>query len=153
MKSLQEIILEKLKIRKSNKPSYKYFPKTKEELKDILKELIKERGNEGDFNDIDTSKITDMSELFDGIEEFNGNISNWDVSNCEFMNMMFKKSVFNQDISKWDVSRVKNFRGIFYDADFNQNIDNWKPQKSALRNDMFNKSPLQNNPPKWYKNY
>ena len=37
MKSLQEIILEKLKIRKS---SYKYFPKTKEELKDILKELL-----------------------------------------------------------------------------------------------------------------
>ena len=52
MKSLHEIILEKLKIRKSNKSSYKYFPKTKEELEDILKELIKERGNECDFNDI-----------------------------------------------------------------------------------------------------
>ena len=37
MKSLHEIILEKLKIRKSNKPSYNYFPKTKEELQDILK--------------------------------------------------------------------------------------------------------------------
>ena len=60
MKSLHEIILEKFKIRKSNKPSYKYFPETKKELKDLLNILIEERGNEGDFNDIDTSEITDM---------------------------------------------------------------------------------------------
>ena len=66
MKSLQEIILEKLKIRKSNNPSYKYRyqPKTKEELRDIINKLINERGNDGDFNDIDTSEITDMSYLF-----------------------------------------------------------------------------------------
>ena len=68
MKNINTYITEKLKIRKSNKPSYKYFPKTKEELKDILKELIKERGNEGDFNDIDTSEITDMSYLFSNME-------------------------------------------------------------------------------------
>ena len=65
MKRLHEIILEKLKIRKSNKPSYKYFPKTKEELKNILNQLIGERGNDGDFNDIDTSEINDMSVIFD----------------------------------------------------------------------------------------
>ena len=43
MKDLNTFITEKLKIRKS---SYKYFPKTKEELYDILKQLIKERTNE-----------------------------------------------------------------------------------------------------------
>ena len=95
MKSLQEIILEKLKIRKSNKPSYKYFPKTKEELKVIIIQLIKERGNESDFNDIDTSKITDMSELFDDMKEFNGNISNWDVSNVTDMRAMFDDCKIN----------------------------------------------------------
>ena len=89
MKSLQEIILEKLKIRKSNKHSYKYFPKTKGELQDLLKQLIEERGNEGDFNDIDTSKITDMSELFNFMKEFNGNISKWDVSKVTHTNLMF----------------------------------------------------------------
>ena len=61
MKGLTSYITEKLKIKKS---SYKYFPDTKEELQDLLKQLTKERGNEGDFNDIDVSKITDMSELF-----------------------------------------------------------------------------------------
>ena len=79
MKDLNTYITEKLKIRKSNKPSYKYFPKSKEELKDIINQLIDEQGYDGDFNDIDTSEITDMSELFDGIEKFNGDISNWDV--------------------------------------------------------------------------
>ena len=86
MKSLQEIILEKLKIKKS---SYKYFPKTKEELQDLLNKLVNERGNEGDFNDIDTSKITDMSELFENMEKFNGDISKWDVSKVKYNENMF----------------------------------------------------------------
>ena len=114
MRSINQYITEKLKIKKS---SYKYFPKTKEELKDILKELIKERGNEGDFNDIDTSKITDMSELFDGIEEFNGNISNWDVSSVTDMYDMFNGcELFNQDISNWNVSKVKYNYNMFYNC-------------------------------------
>ena len=85
MKDLNRYITEKFKIRKSNKPSYKYFPKSKKELKDIINQLLEERGNDGDFNDIDTSKITDMSQLFVNMENFNGNISNWDVSNVTNM--------------------------------------------------------------------
>lgn len=114
MKSLQETILEKLKIRKSNKPSYKYFPETKDELKDILTELIKKRGNEGNFNDIDTSKITDMSYLFFDMDNFNGDISNWDVSNVKRMSQMFRGCrSFNQDISDWDVSNVSEINFMF----------------------------------------
>ena len=114
MKSLQKIILEKLKIRKSNKPSYKYFPKTTEELKDLIKQLIKKRGNEGNFNDIDVSNITDMSYLFDDMKEFNGDISGWYVSNVTNMEGMFWNcKPFNQDISKWDVSNVTNMSWMF----------------------------------------
>ena len=102
MKNLSQFIIEKLKIRKSNKPSYNYFPKTTEELHDILKELIEERGNDGDFNDIDVSKITDMSKLFEDMAEFNGDISKWDVSNVKYMEYMFRGChSFNQDISNW----------------------------------------------------
>ena len=114
MKSLHEIILEKLKIKKS---SYKYFPKTKEELKDLLKQLIEERGNEGDFNDINTSKITDMSSLFYGMKEFNGDISGWNVSNVTDMYSMFYKcESFNQDISNWNVSNVNYMGYMFYNC-------------------------------------
>ena len=86
MKSLHEIILEKLKIRKS---SYKYFPKTKEELLDIIDQLIEERGNKGDFNNIDTSKITNMRSMFSFCKSFNCDISNWNVSNVKDYDEIF----------------------------------------------------------------
>ena len=106
MKSLVYYIQEKLIIKKSN--NYKYFPATNKELKDIIKQRIKQEGNEVDLNDIDVSKITDMSYLFEGTT-FNGDISNWDVSNVTDMSSMFEGcESFNQDISGWDVSNVKD---------------------------------------------
>ena len=48
------------------KEPYKYFPKTKDELKDLIRQRIKDEGNEVDLNDIDVSAITDMSVLFYG---------------------------------------------------------------------------------------
>ena len=71
MKSLMHYIQEKLIIKKSN--NYKYFPETNKELKDIIEQRIKQDGNEVDLNDIDVSKITDMSYLFAGTA-FNGDI-------------------------------------------------------------------------------
>ena len=54
-----------------------------------------------------------MSSLFDGTD-FNGDISNWDVSNVTNMHAMFCKcKSFNQDISKWNVSNVKKINNIF----------------------------------------
>ena len=99
MKSLTTYINEKMVYSKTNASKYKYFPESKEELQDILKELIKERGNNGDFNDIDTSEITDMSNLFEDMTDFNGDISKWDVSNVISMQGMFFNSSFNRDIS------------------------------------------------------
>lgn len=73
---------------KKNKNSYKYFPKTKEELRNLIKQRIKEEGNEVDLNDIDVSEITNMSRLFENLD-FNGNISNWDVSKVTNMSFIF----------------------------------------------------------------
>ena len=108
---------------------YNYHPKTKEELRAIITGRIKNEGNECDLNDIDVSEIDDMSELFyyPPLDRFNGDISNWDVSNVKDMRYMFACSDFNVDISKWNVSNVSDMR------------------------DMFYKSPLEKNPPKWYK--
>ena len=65
MKSLPYYIQEKLIIKKSN--NYKYFPKTTEELEDLIKKRIKKEGREANLNDIDVSKITDMSSLFSAL--------------------------------------------------------------------------------------
>ena len=111
MKSLSSYIQEKLVIKRSNK--YKYFPQTKDELKEIIKQRIKDEGNEVDLNDIDVSNITDMSSLFRNIS-FNGDISAWDVLNVTNMESMFYRCKnFNQDISKLDVSNVTNIRYMF----------------------------------------
>ena len=124
MKYLTHYIQEKLIIKKSNK--YKYFPQTKEELRDIILQRIKDEGNEVNLNDIDVSNITDMSVLFKGTN-FNGDISKWDVSNVTNMSYMFYYcELFNKDISKWDVSNVKNMSYMFAECgSFNQNISGW----------------------------
>ena len=128
MQQINKYILERLHINKDIK-SYNYHPKDKSELKELIDKLIKERGNEADLNDIDTSEIKDMYCMFYG-SIFNGDISKWDVSNVESMNGMFMNSKFtskNGDISEWDVSNVKDMGAMFYN------------------------SPLEKNPPKWYK--
>ena len=166
IKSLKSYIQEKLIIKKSN---YKYFPETKEELKDIILQRIKSEGNEVDLNDIDVSKITDMSSLFEGTD-FNGDISMWDVSNVTNMSGMFwvcksfDKDIsnwdvskvidmsymfsecesFNQDISGWDVSNVTNMRGMFsYCESFNKDISGWDVSNVKKINNIFNYCPIE----------
>ena len=136
MKSLTRYIQEKLVIKKSN--NYKYSPETKEELKEIIEQRIETEGNEANLNDIDTSKITDMSGLFMGLN-FNGDISNWDVSNVRNMNSMFYYcELFNQDISDWNVSNVQDMSNMFaWCKSFNQDISEWDVSKVTDMTSMF----------------
>ena len=114
MKTLTRYIQEKLIIKKSKRIEYKYFPKTKKELRNIIEQRIEQEGNKVDLNDIDVSKITDMSFIFSELLDFNGNVSNWDVSNVVDMRYMFYEcQKFNQDISEWDISNVKNMTNMF----------------------------------------
>ena len=115
MKTLQNYITEKILINKNSKLAYNYYPKTKAELKAIIKQKIESEGNECDLNDIDTSNITDMSWLFED-SDFNGDISKWNVSNVTDMQSMFAGSKFNNDISNWDVYNVTNKTEIFYNC-------------------------------------
>ena len=87
-------------------------PKTKDELKKIIEDTIKEQGFNCDLNFIDTSLIKDMSAMF-AESNFNGDISKWNVSNVENMKAMFADSNFNGDISKWDVSNVRDMIYMF----------------------------------------
>ena len=114
MKSLMQHISEKLVINRNSKvKEHNYHPKTKEELKELVERLIKERGKDANLNDIDTSAITDMSELF-YISTFKGDISEWDVSNVNNIQGMFKKANhFNQNISKWKINDNCNTSEMF----------------------------------------
>lgn len=147
-------IIEKLKIGSKTKVNTKYHPKDKDELMKLLDKLIKERGYEGDFNDIDTSEITDMSCLFTfSHKKFNGDISEWDTSKVKDMHFMFADTEFNGDISNWDVSNVENMNNMFYGCNnFNCDLNKWNISKvkNIDTSWMFDYCPLKKNPPKWY---
>ena len=151
MKQSNKYILERLHINKDIKSNiYNYHPKTQDELEELVNKLIKERGNNADLNDIDTSEITDMNYMF-GLSNFNGDISKWDVSKVEDMNFMFAHSKFDGDLSNWDVSKVEDMHCMFRGSNFNGDISNWDVSNVKYMRNMFDESPLEKNQPKWYK--
>lgn len=176
---------EKLKIKPVNvnilkpvKAEYVYFPSTKHELISIIRQRIKEEGHECNLNDIDTSKITNMSKLISDIDrEFNGDISEWNVSNVKTTDRMFlgcKKfkgdlskwnteslqiadymffecEKFNSDISKWNVKVLYSANYMFYNCgSFNQNLNDWDVNTLICMDSMFSDCVSFNQPlDKW----
>lgn len=143
----------------AKKIKYKYSPKTKKELIQLVKDTKVKLGT------IDTSAITDMSEVFykstrkkfDGLElwnvsnvknmkrmfketkYFNHNINDWDTSNVEDMSGMFAEATaFNQPLNQWNTSKVTDMGGMFYYAyRFNQNIESWDTSNVKYMTNMF----------------
>ena len=128
--------------------TYSCRPKTKDELKFIIKSRVFNEGTNCDLNDIDTSLITDMSKLFYK-SRFNGNISNWDVSKVEDMTGMFSGSRFNGDISRWDVSRCQLMVGMFSGSKFNGDISRWDVSGCQSMGGMFVSSDFNGDISKW----
>ena len=85
------------------------------------------------------SKVTDMSEMFNGADLVNTELENWDVSKVINMESMFRFAFgFNGDISSWDVSNVTNMESMFRRATiFNQNIGGWNTASLQEMDRMF----------------
>ena len=115
----------------------------------------------GHIKDWDTRQVTDMSHLFhstgyvdddddlSGIyNDFNDDISKWDVSIVTNMNYMFSKTnKFNQRLDKWNVSNVVTMRGMFdFAVAFNQPINNWDVSNVRNMESMFHFATKFNQP-------
>ena len=84
-----------------------------------------------DLSGWDVSGVSDMSYMFSGASNFNGNITSWVVSNVVNMSYMFRgASSFDQDLSSWFVVNgaylIENMSYMFENASsFNQDISGW----------------------------
>ncbi len=132
----------------------KFQPQTKQELRylckfesvhlgDIDTSLITDMSQifvgsqRKDFSGIeswDTSNVADMGSMFSEAEYFNHNINDWNVSHVKNMGYMFEEARrFNQPLDKWNVSQVENINSMFKDCnDFDQNLDSWKLNEKCL---------------------
>lgn len=157
MKSLNQIINEKLILKKNKKPEkiVAYCDGSINQLRDfydLVHEEIKKYGKEADLNHIDVSNVKSFEELFLD-SDFDGDISKWNVSNAENMDCMFCGSMFsgeNGDISGWNVSKVKNMRCMFKDSCLTLNLEDWKVNKNCNMDYMFWGLDIEDNPPKWF---
>jgi hypothetical protein len=128
----------------------KIKPKTKKELMNIIQQEIHEKGWNCNLNFIDTSLITDMSSLFSTIySDFNGNISEWNVSKVKNMSNMFAGSRFNGNISKWNVSNVENMTEMFAGSEFNGDINEWNVSNVTNMMRIFASSKFKKEVDKW----
>lgn len=94
--------------------TYKYYPKTKAELKNYINQLLNE--GERNLNCIDVSEITDFSELF-YYKSLDMDISRWNVSKGKNFSKMFYGCIsLKVDISNWDMSNGTDFTGMFFDC-------------------------------------
>lgn len=124
--------------------------KDKYHLQDLIKKGIRLHGNECDLNHINISGLTDLNYLF-SYSEFNGNISQWDVSNVKYMAYMFTNSSFNKDISEWNVSNVESMNCMFSYSQFDRDLSNWKPYSLDVFKNIFKTSKIE--PPYWSQYY
>jgi surface protein len=99
------------------------------------------------FNNIVTTFMTDMSNLFANVTEFNSDISSWDTSRVTNMSYMFYNMKFNSPINHWNTTNVTNMMSMFLGAfRFNQDIGYypsvsttaWNTSKVIRMDNMFN---------------
>ena len=105
-----------------------YVPQTTDEMRKLVIKLVKERGKYANLNDIDTSNIKDMSGMFCGLD-FDGDISQWDVSGVTNMSSMFTNSKFtglHSSFINWDTKKLENIDAMFLNSPFeNKDIEKW----------------------------
>ena len=157
---------EKLVINKDYKNAYTCAPKTFNELRKIIEDRYNNLGPGTkdmpiDFNDIDVSNIVSFygkykGGIFAGTKFKYIDVSDWDVSNAEYMHYMFSwcnQLKFVGDLSNWNVSRVRFITGMFQECEQLKSVGDLSKWNVSSVEDMvctFKESGI-TNIPNWYK--
>ena len=180
MRTIHEFLLDEhlLKARtersvfRINADKYDLHPKTKAALRETAAHMLMDGIT--DLNDIDTSAITDMSDLFNMSSFYIGakykllpngddglrkdhitdiQIDRWDTSNVKKMCSMFDSCTYMTcEPGSWDVSKVKDMSFMFSNCDsFDGDIGDWKTTSLHDMQHMFCKCRKFNSDiSKWY---
>ncbi len=86
-----------------------------------------------------TTRVTNMSNFFEGKSNFNQDIGSWDLTNVTNTVSMFEGAAdFNQDISKWNLANVTSTGKMFSGAtNFDQDISDWNTANVTDMASMF----------------
>lgn len=127
---------------------YKYYPKDKDELMKIIKDLVIHK-HEMNLNCINISEITDMSDIFRDFSDYRNvdlsqlDISQWDVSHVTDFSRMFANcgKQLKLDLSNWDVKNGQKFSFMFWNCDSmdESDINTWTINPTAITTLMFDK--------------
>lgn len=119
---------------------YTEHPTTTEEFREIIVERLKQNPSRPFLLDIDTSKITDMRDVFSGYRgdylkvKYNINIANnlkyldihtWDVSNVKHFDSMFYgcENLMKVNLSGWNTKNLESMQSMFYECKSLTSID------------------------------
>jgi surface protein len=104
----------------------------------------------GDISQWDVSNVINMQGMFYNSQFNNPSLLTWDVSNVTTMRFMFKDSKFNGDLSKWNVSNVTDMVGMFYNSQFNNpSLLTWDVSSVTTMFQMFNNSLFNRDISQW----
>ena len=126
---------------------------TDENIHELVREALDERGLDADLNYIDVSAVTDMTDLFaaemktnshknalgEEYADLNPDISKWDVRNVKsFDHMFWMADKFDCDLSSWNVSSAVTMNYMFCHAhSFNSDLSKWDVSNVAKMQGMF----------------
>ena len=69
----------------------------------------------------------------------------------ELVNKLIYKRGNKANLNDIDTSEITDMTKLFHESKFNGDISNWTVSNVKDMSYMFDKSPLEKNPPKWYK--
>lgn len=150
MKTLNRFINEAL-IKKDTKINYyKYYPKNRDELIEIIKEKINNLPNNGllDLSDIDISEVDYIAYLFQRIDASYRNkikiinVSGWNTSKFTKLNSLFFMCSNVEEIigiENFNTENIESIISMFYKCSNLKKVDlsKWNVKKLVLFNYVF----------------
>ena len=94
----------------------------------------------GDLSNWDVSNVTSLAQMFYSCNAFTGKgLENWDISSADAIEYMFFNCPnFNGKIGGWNTSGVTTMRYVFQQCSiFNQDISSWDTSLVTRMNNMF----------------